>query len=241
MKTIQTLLLGAAFTLTAVATPITFYDPYNVGAPDVIGHVSQFDIESLTFQNVSAGGVTISTKLNYDNGDTTLATFGTDDVFTTLNIGDILFRVGGVSKYAIVLRNHDGLNAGSLYQLNNGALTAFQLIGFVDPLDLYYRADAEVWANNAGPGTPTTLLNTGSVSTTLIGSGPEIQVTVNIGPTVNSQFLTDFNASSFSFASATCGNDIISGTMTPEPASMAMMGSALAALVYLRRRRTSPV
>ena len=220
-----------------MATPLVFNDPYGVGAPDVIGNLSQFDIESVTFQSVTASEVTIKTRLNYNNGDSTMSTFGIGGSFSVLNIGDILFNVGGVFKYAIILHSHDGLLAGNLYQLSNGALTAFDIFGVVDPLNTIYRPNASVWANATGA----TQLNAvnGTSTATLLGGGPEIEDTVNFTLASNSPFLTDFDNSSFTFASANCGNDVIGGAITPEPASMAMIGAGIAALALLRRRKAT--
>lgn len=237
MKIINTLLFGLTLSISAMATSITLTDPYGPNTSgDVIGDKAKFDIQSLTISDTSKV-VTVNALLNYGGGTSMNSFYGGSATFNNLYIGDVLFSLGGAYTYAIILHGHDGLVAGNLYQLTQGAKTAFDLYGVVDPTQQTYRANAAVWANAAGA-TKVNSVN-GTSSATLVGGGPEISATVSFSlANVNTSFLTDYGKATtgISFASATCGNDVIG---TPEPASMAMMGAGMVALALLRRRKST--
>jgi hypothetical protein len=77
--------------------------------------------------------------------------------------------------------------------------------------------------------------------------GSLVKVTINADLPADSTFGDEFfgNGMVVSFASATCGNDIIGGFVqgdlsdnpTPEPMTMALTGAGLLGLGILRRRR----
>jgi hypothetical protein len=227
---IATLLL-ATFTLSLSAwalpvLPLTFNDPLASQDPnDVIGDPAKFDIHYLRFTNT----LQIDIRFNYGGG-TGLGAFNIGGGFPTLNVGDLLLRTS-TSTYAFVLGGHNGLNAGSLYRVT-GTQTAAQVLG--NPSG-NYRPNAAVW----GSGTGATLINAGSIQVNTVG-GVSTQLLTTLNLVLNNTVINELNNGfSFSFASATCGNDLIEGNVAgiPEPGTWAMLGAGLIGLGLLRRKR----
>jgi len=262
MTLTKTLLFGLALSFSAMATTYTPYsvtltDPYNKDTDkstpkDVIGLPAQFDIQSLTISNNSAGAVTVTALLNFNTGND-INPWSLNSTFSNLHIGDVLFNIGGVS-YAIVLGDHDssanGMKAGNMYELPNGVVTARNLFGSGNnpPLDSSYRPDAAVWGNSSGKVNVNTTqaivyaTNIGGYSVAgKPGTEMKVTTTIDLSNPANQGFADTFLTSyalattGITFASATCVNYVISNT--PEPASMAMMGAGLMALAFLGRRK----
>src|SRR5207302_11513592 len=103
--------LGCVSVQMAYALPIPVTDPYggqnNPGSSngDVIGALGGFDIESLTFTQLGASGVTAGIRFNYNFGDASLSPYTFYGV--TLQAGDLLFSVGGTYRYGVALISHD--------------------------------------------------------------------------------------------------------------------------------------
>lgn len=248
MKQSLLTLLAAASIASATPVTYTFNDPYagqNPGTAanngDVVGALRRFDIQKVTM-TADGGSVFISVFMNYgqEGGDTSLGGIAIGS-FPTLFPGDIMIR-SGASKYAVPLVSHTnttagagGLMAGNLYSVNT-FLTASQVLG--NPSGSY-RPDAAVWGSSTGAAK----LGNGSVSTSAIG-GAEIKVDINL-TTSNAAVIQALSTGNFDllFAAATCGNDIVIGTPTPndgqvpEPITMAMIGSGLVGLGVMRRKK----
>lgn len=233
----KALFLGMALAVGAQATSFTFTDPYagqNNNATtnaDVIGLLSKFDIESVTVSTAAGNAVNIAAKLNYNNGDTSLSSFLNSNGCCSLNIGDMLFS-SGTNKWAVPLISHSGMTAAQLYSVT-GFLTAKTVLG--DPSGITYRPDAPVW----GDGTGAVKKNAGTGTESVVAlAGYEIMVSLSF--VADSSFYNAVNSGQFvlDFAAATCGNDVIEGTATPEPVSMSLVGLGLLCLgVYRRIRR----
>ena len=71
------------------------------------------------------------------------------------------------------------------------------------------------------------------MASSLGGNHYNTQVTVNTNAAFRAFLGGDFD---FTFESATCGNDVVYGTVTPEPASFVMLGAGLLALGLMSRR-----
>lgn len=253
-KLITTSLFAAAL---ASATPIVFNDPYfcgtgstngaqcttNVqptGTNDVLGNFNQFDIRSLTVLKNDANNLRIQIDFNYGSGNTNFAPFVAG---ANLNVGDILFDIGndGSWEYGAVLEGHTNtqgstaatkgaLKTGGFYQAN-GTRTAQQTINLANLSS--YRPTVAVWIDQSS-----TLVRQGSVA--INGGGAATNVSTEYSTVFDVSFLGDnpLNHKTFmiQFSSATCGNDVVTGLVTPEPATMALAGAALIALAVVRRR-----
>jgi hypothetical protein len=225
--------LGCASVQTAYALPVTITDPYggqnNPGSNngDVIGALGRFDIESLTFTQLSASGVTAGNRFNYNFGDATLTPYNFSGV--TLEVGDLLFSVGGTYRYGVALIAHDGLVAGKLYSIL-GTQSSDDYLG---SSGLTYRFNTPVRMNPTGA----VVIGDGTVSTQNIG-GYELLSTLNFTP--SGSFLIDLESSGLGveFASAICANDIVQGnvapTSMPEPSTWFLFVTGLGGLLWWR-------
>ena len=237
MRFLPFLLLAVA--PAALAAPITISDPWGVGAPDVVGANSSFDIQKGVF-DFGPTSATIKLYFNFGPNNTSLAPFALGSV--TLSLGDLFINGGGVN-YGIALVAHNtavsgDVAAGTLYRINNstGQLTASQALG--NP-PIGYRPNEIVWLRNDGAGSITPVA-VGSVSVQSGGDGvinPEFVVTLNL--TYSSTIGATLASPSIHFASATCGNDILDGQI-PEPGSLSLIGGGLllAAGIKFRRRNS---
>jgi hypothetical protein len=240
MRTLHQLLwscfLACASVQTAYALPVTFADPYggqnNAGSNngDVIGALGRFDIESLTVTQLSASGVTAGIRFNYNFGDATLQPF--NFLGATLEVGDLLFSVGGTYRYGVALISHDGLTAGKLYSIL-GTRSSDDYLG---SSGLTYGHNIPVRMNSTGA----VVVGDGTVSTQNIG-GFELLSTFNFTP--SGSFLTDFQSSGLEaqFSSAVCANDIVQGyigsTSMPEPSTWILFLTGLGGLLWWRQQR----
>ena len=103
--------LGCVGVQLAYALPVTITDPYggqsNPGSSngDVIGALGGFDIESLTFTQLGASGVTAGIRFNYNFGDAILAPYVMSVVNDPMRV---LAEMGRVCRPGgrIVIVNH---------------------------------------------------------------------------------------------------------------------------------------
>ena len=206
--------------------PLTFTDLTAAQNPlDVFGNPEQFDITSLQFTNFNSATKTFTTEIyfNYGGGVSLAA-------FNGYNVGDLLFTQG-TNRYFVPLVSRTGVTAGSLY-----STSSFQTAGSI--VSYAGRPTLNVWGTTTGA----SLIGTGSVNSVVAPSQPDpkkLVVTLNF--VANNAFINGFDGSTFSFAAATCANDIITGTIpgspVPEPGTWAMLGAGLVALGLLRRRQ----
>ncbi len=241
MKFLRLSLILAAAPLLAPAVTVSYIDPFGAAASscasaicDVIGDKLWFDLDrfSVTIDPSTMTG-SILTSLNFGQGNT-LAPF--TDFGVGLQAADVLFRVNGFVQYGVALTSHSGLQAGSLYVVNSnaGVLTARDVLRSTS---YAYRQNFTVWLNDDHRGSVTQIAP-GTVTTTTAGNGVtsgRLQVAVNFA--ITPEFVSSLysRAMRVDFASATCGNDIVSFAVdpgpTPEPSTFLLMASGLLVLV----------
>ena len=244
----------------------------NVGS-DVVGDRLFFDIKSADMQ-MSGNQAVVTLLLNYGGaGQHTLASY--HDLVFWLNPGDLLFYDPSdpnlplsMARYAVPLVSHDQmvigdnnqmyqdkLKAGSLYAVggdivvrNSSALFASQ---GQSTAGYEIRPDALILANYIGGGTPSALTSGGTTLVNPYGDGstnPFLEVTAQFTASAGfMKMITDNNNKlGFSFASATCGNDVISGVFslpagdtspTPEPPASLLLAAGAGVIGLVRAFR----
>jgi hypothetical protein len=248
---IISLIASQSWASTAVVT-----DLFDVaGNSDVIGNKLQFDAQSVTV-NAASGQLTVDVRTNFDNSS--LQSFR--DTGVRLDIGDLFFTVNGIYSYGIPLAYHNGpaggpwgdrLYAGHIYAIDDPSalLTARQTLH--DPQYVDYRPDAIVWMVDLGhvhdvtAGIPNVQVLPIAGNDGVNGPLYDIRVSTSL-PT--GLFASTTDKYGLEFAVATCGNDLVQGTLdfstehagsaVPEPSTWYMAIGALltgAARFVIRR------
>mgnify|MGYP000042663296 CR=1 FL=1 len=212
--------------------PVVFQDELDSqNSNDVIGNPNEFEIDYLRLAGINGNTLQIDIRFNYGGG-ASLNPFDISSTFPTLRVGDLFLRTNA-NTYAFILNSHDGLSTNGLYQIA-ATQSAQTVLG--NPSGSY-RPAARVWADPAGA----QLLSTGSSTiTTVNGASTFLLATLYLPLTGNT--LADLNNGfDIYFASATCGNDEITGSVpptgVPEPGTWAMLGAGLVALGLYRRKQ----
>jgi hypothetical protein len=266
MRTIAYVLtvLAALSAGVALADPVLLgavYDPFpgsscSSGACDVIGENVAFDIQRIEVLQ-GAGTLIVSIYTNYDHSTAPPAPWsytspGAHPSTLHLSIGDLFFGIDGVLAYGVALQagGHDGFLQGGFYRVT-GTQTASDVLGIHSyPASSWiFRDSAPVWLGGTAPAAP---LAQGAHQVSVGGNGvtsAKWVMTVTLPTTQLTPLWSDLQGHDrqlgIYFASNTCGNDIISGTISvvPEPGTglLAFCALVLAAagrrLVRMRRRR----
>ncbi|MFN0101037.1 MAG: PEP-CTERM sorting domain-containing protein [Bryobacteraceae bacterium] len=226
------LLLSSA-TWALPSFPVTFQDQLDSqNGADVIGNPDLFEIDYLKLAGMNGNTLQVDIRFNYGGG-ASLSPFNISGFAPTLNVGDLFFRTPA-NTYAFILNTHNGLTTNGLYKIT-GTQTAQSVLG--NPSSGTYRNTAQVWASPAGA----QLLSTGSSSVSIVNNNSTNLLASLYMPLTNTMMADLDNGFSVYFASATCGNDEITGTVppsaVPEPGTWATLGAGLAAIGLYRRKR----
>lgn len=212
--------------------PITFTDALDTQNPaDVIGNPEYFEIHYLSLVGAPADTLQVDIRFNFGGG-ASLSPFNISGFTPSLSVGDLFFKTA-TADYAFILNGHDGLATSGLYQIT-GTQNARTVLG--NPAGTY-RPDAEVWASPSGA----QLISTGTRTvSTVNGNSTNLLASLYIpltGPVLSGLN----NGFDVYFASATCGNDEILGTVpdtsVPEPGTLATLGAGLVLAGLFRRNR----
>jgi len=138
----------------------------------------------------------------------------------------------GIYEYGIAFTNHDNVTAGTLYDVSTWNESDDYFAGYIYHHDQIVRiangsaigANSLAWYSND----PTGILNNDVADW-------------RISLALDNSYLPDDWYSSFNFfyGGATCANDYIGGSVTPEPATMSLLGLGLLGINFLRRRKAN--
>lgn len=214
------------------AFPIVFQDELDSqNSSDVIGDPALFEIDNLKLVGLNSNTLQVDIRFNFGGG-TSLSGFTIPGFSPTLNVGDLFFRTP-TNTYAYILNSHNGLATNGLYSIT-GTQASSSVLG--NPAGSY-RPTAQVWADANGA----TLLTNGSATVSTV-NGNATNLLASLYIQLNDTIISDMDKGfSLYFASATCGNDEITGnvaaTSVPEPGTWAMFGAGLIGLGLIRRKR----
>ncbi|MFA5156287.1 MAG: PEP-CTERM sorting domain-containing protein [Candidatus Omnitrophota bacterium] len=138
----------------------------------------------------------------------------------------------GIYEYGLAVTSHDGLIAGSLYNVNNWFLSNHYAVA-----GLTYNTNQIVTIASGS-----LLANSSSVARywndlthDRFNGIPDFVIRAQFDITGSN----GFNDSAFNvhYATATCANDYVKGSVTPEPASISLLGIGLLGLLGIRRKK----
>ena len=200
----------------------------------VIGAASQFQAHSFAFTafDETTKKLTITIDSNFGGGFShgAFQPFGSGPY----NIGDIFLWDSAGDKYGIAMSNHGGLIQGDLYLAPNVFTAAHEVGAHAG------RPNQEVRIDPNGA----VLEGTGTISAVNLGAYEYKTAVIVDASNPNFQRMLN-NRFFFDFESATCGNDVIHGSVsgfptsaTPEPNTLLLLGGG-AAVLWLIRRETA--
>ena len=198
LKVVFVLVASAAL---AFADSVTFHGPFPPNDGSVNGSHLDFDIQDAILAQPAApgGDWTLTIHTNYGVGLTGQGENAVPD-WRSYAVGDFLISWNG-GFYRVVLHGHNGYSAGNLYQAG-GYQTAREATG----TPTYPDTTPPVWLDPGG-----VLLGGGTISSAMYGDGAikaeSVIVDVFHAP---AGFLAS-GPFTVGFASATCGNGVLSG------------------------------
>jgi hypothetical protein len=213
----------------ALATPISPISPV-----DDIPNNGAFEIHQIDW-SVSNGSLKLSIYTDFN---------GSGEAGTTY--GDLFLKVGA-NQYAVAFSNHDGFTQGHLYSVSNSQTSWNMMESKTNP-QYYY---GEVWKQVNGvwespavliSGGSEVLQSQGGTSWSRATGGGISAYQIDVGIALS--LLSNPTALTLFWASGTCANDIIEGTISPLPSggqvpipsAVWLLGSGLLGFVGLKRK-----
>ena len=240
--------------LLVVSAIASFASPIMIafsGNPSTIGDPLMYQVFGAQLTSPDGVNFTLKIQTNYptaiSNGATSIPGAIYGDGSGPFFIGDFLISWNG-NDYGVVLHDHDGYSAGSLYKASLGGPSFFTSGDIMESWPSPpQHPPAGPPGRSPNPSFPTelasggSLLGGGSLVVNTLGDGVsqgKYEITVTF--TAPAGFVDGGDLVAY-FTSWACANGVLGGggTPVPEPTSMLLVGSALIGLSFILKRRSS--
>lgn len=235
MKKLFTLLV----VLMAMAMPL-FGHAYTINdspANDAIGYpiYETYGMNVINYTpGVNSGNIQLQMFTNYPVTGNTTGSWNTfpADIFIVENYYGVDYN------WAIPLVAHDGFTPGTMYAVGT-FLTSTDVYNSIGGGGYNYNPNVPVLLQTVGDNYGWAGIGGGSVNVTALAGLPDFQYNITLGAYQDDPFGTW----AFTWGTATCANDILTGqvggggNVVPIPGSLILLGSGLLGMVGLRVRK----